>query len=232
MNTKRTYGKAFGLAVPKKPFRPYPQNTTQTTQPMMLYRTPSQFKSLTNPPQGRIWPEKKDITVSGSLGVLGSNVWSELDFLNPCAQGVDSANRIGRKLQLKSLTFRWHEAQSGAIGTATLYPIRIMIVYDRNPEQALPLIQAIVQNNYNGVMNLSNSDRFVILADEIHPSIAINCIRSGTIYKKLNLPSVFSNTGGDITDITTGGIFAMCCFPFSNAGNGIGYTSRVRFTDV
>lgn len=230
MNNKRPYGKALGVTVQRKPFRAFPQNTTVNTTPMVLYRTPSQFKSLTNPPQGRIWPEKKAITLFGSLGQTASSTWSELDFLNPCLSGANNDQRIGRKIQLKSVLFRWHEASTP---TTSGFPLRILMVYDKAPEQALPAINEIVSGNSFNVPNfLSNSDRFVTLADEIIPPINLNIVRAGVIYKKLNLPSVFIGATGGIDDITTGAIFVACITNGGAVGSGIGYASRVRYTDV
>lgn len=232
MNNKRPYGKAFAVPVQRKPFRTFPQNTTATTQPMVLYRTPSQFKSLTNPPQGRIWPEKKSLTLAGSIGMLGTGIWSELDFLNGIANGANFDQRVGRKIQLKSLFIRWNESSTAPSSN----PLRILVVYDKAPEQALPtLLEVVTPNTFNAMNQLSNGDRFITLSDEIHQGIgsgSSTVLRAGTIYKKLNLPSVYIDASNTIADITTGAIFIACIYPFGILGNGIGYQSRVRYTDV
>lgn len=223
MSTKRTYGQAFAVPVQKKPFKPFPQNT----RPMVLYRTPSQFKSLTNPPQGRIWPEKKNVDIAGSTGNQGPAAWSELDLLNGIASGANPNERIGRNVQLKSLLIRWVFST-----TAGSNPMRILVVYDREAVQTLPSITEILQtNNFLSPLALANSDRFVVIADEmINPNTASPTC--GQIYRKLNLPQKFATAGASIIDITHGSLFIMSCCNNATTGVGIGYNSRVRYTDV
>lgn len=228
MSTKRTYGKAFAVPVQKRPFKPFPQNTA----PMVLYRTPSQFNSLTNPPQGRIYPEKKNIDVEGSIGTVGT--WSELDCLNAATAGAGANARIGRKTQLKSLLVRYNVSTA-----AQSTDVRILIVYDKQSDGLTPDITQILSGGatptYNAPMNLSNSDRFVVLADEIDHTYAGGAnaySRSGKIYRKLNLPEHFNGTGGAFSDISSGAIWIMCSVSSGGGGAGIGYYSRIRFTDV
>lgn len=226
MSTKRTYGKAFGVPVQTKPFKPFPQNT----RPMVLYRTPSQYKSLTNPPQGRIWPEKKNVDVTGSIGAVAIGAWSEVDLLNGIPNGANAIERIGRNIQLKSLLVRWNQSSSASVS-----PIRILIIYDREAAQTIPTITEILQNNsFNSPMALANSDRFVVIHDEISISNAqvANVTRADKIYKKLNLPQKFATAGGTVADITHGAVYIMCCCVNTPIGSGIGYQSRIRFTDV
>lgn len=203
--------------------------------PMVLYKAP-RGRSLTNPKTGPTPPELKFVDVAGSIGVVVASQWSELDFLNPINTGTTASQRIGRRLQMKSLLFRWNA--STVISNLSL---RILIVYDKEPNGLLPLITDVIEaDNYNSPMNLSNSNRFVILADEIHDVNTFTpnsntSMRSGKIFKKLNLPCGFNALSTlDVTSITQGAIFAMCAIP-SNAGSagiGIGYFSRIRYTDV
>jgi len=227
MNNKRPYGKAFATTVQRTPFKPFPQNTT----PMVLYRTPSQFKSLTNPRQGRIWPEKKNVDLEGSVGNLSSGTWSEIELLNGIANGNSASSRIGRKIQLKSLLFRW--IQSSSAGNQ---PIRIVIVYDKQADGVLPGIEEILQGGptptFNSPMNLANADRFVILADEMSTATAQNGIRADKIYRKINLPQTFNASTAGIIDVTSGAIYVLSCVGNGVAGAGVGYYSRIRYTDV
>lgn len=230
MNNKRPYGKAFATTVQRKPFRSFPQNTTVNTTPMVLYRTPSQFKSLTNPPQGRIWPEKKNTDRSASLGNVGSAAWSELDCLNGITQGISANERVGRKIQMKSLQVRWSEST-----TASLSALRILVVYDRDG-LPLPFITDVLSvDNFNSNMQLSNSDRFVVLHDEVIPcevSGPTNNRRAGKFYIKLNLPTMYQGTTNAGGDISHGSLWIMSNSLNGPIGAGIGYNSRVRYTDV
>lgn len=228
---KRQYLRKDVTTTPKK---------TSTPSSMVLYKIP-RSKSLTNPRMADPGPELKNIDVSGSIGVIVGTQWSELDLLNPIAQGAASNARVGRNVQLKSLMFRWNTS------SVTWSSIRVLIVYDREPNLALPLItDVLVQSNFNSPMNLSNGNRFVILADELHNNEGLGVVnnnsantaqtRSGKIFKKLNLPMKFEGTSTDITSITQGAIFAMIAIPFPWQGGGtapgIGYISRIRYTDV
>lgn len=232
---KRTYGQAFGVSVQKKPYLP---NTTG----MVMYRKPNQY-SLTNPRQKSLAPEKKNVDVSGSVGTAAGSSWSEIDLLNGVAAGTGPTDRIGRKTQMKSLVFRWQTSSS-----ASVFPIRIMIVYDRQPSGVIPVVSEILSAvipspsdpNFISNMNLDNSDRFVILADEIDqpPSLILTTngtpLRTGKIYRKINLPTVFTNPGANIADISTGAVYIFTCVLGSvpNSLAGIGYNSRIRYTDV
>jgi len=232
--SKRTYGQAFTVPIQKKAF---PSNTTG----MVMYRKPNQY-SLTNPRQKYVAPEKKNIDVAGSVGTAGGSAWSEPDLLNGIITGTGPTQRIGRKIQMKSLILRWQASVN-----ARDQPIRIMIVYDRQPNGDQVAISEIMaatgpvsatDPNFLSNMNLSNSDRFVILADEIDypPSLTLGGTpttnRVGKIYRKINLPSIYITPGDSLADISTGSIYVFTCIPNSVVGTGIGYNSRIRYTDV
>lgn len=222
-------------ALKKRQFLRKDVKTQPKQLPMVLYKAP-RSRSLANPRTGPSPPELKFKDVAGSIGLLAPSWFSEMDLLNPILSGSNADQRIGRKLHLKSLLFRWN-----ASSTIAFLAFRILIVYDREPNTNIPpLLEVLEADNFNSPMNLSNSNRFVILADEIHevntsPSVASpTSTRAGKIFKKLNLPMGFNALStGDISSITQGAIFAMVAAT-SNAtvGPGIGYFSRVRYTDV
>jgi hypothetical protein len=197
---------------------------------MVLYRTPSQFKSLTNPPQGRIWPEKKNTDRGGSVGNLGPSIWSELDNLNGVANGAGQSERVGRKIQMKSLLVRWSEST-----LASESALRILVVYDRDADTVPVITDVLVSDNFNSNMQLANSDRFVVLHDEVIPCVVgapTGIRRAGKFYIKLNLPTVFSGTTNLPPSISHGGLWIASCVVNGLATAGIGYNSRVRYTDI
>lgn len=211
-----------------------PMRKSVNTQPAkaIIYR-PMGRRSLINPRTGPIQPELKNVDVAGSIGVLVGVQWSELDLLNPLASGSNSSQRIGRRVQLKSLLFRWN-----ASSFTSTSAIRILIVYDRDTNGAIPTITDVLSlENFNAPNNLSEGSRFVVLVDEIHELVTPQGFaRAGKIFKKINLPMTFNNSAqGDITSIEEGAIYAMVATPFGgvqNQTNGIGYYSRIRYTDV
>jgi len=189
---------------------------------------PRYGKSLTTP-YSKPSIEKKNIDAQGSTGNGVANGFSEIDHINIIAQGTTSNSRVGRKIQMKSVFLRWYTSTS-----LNCAPIRIMIVYDRNPQQQMPLLNEILTGNgFNNNLNLDNADRFVVIADEVHNSnYAVGAAQfSGTIYRKLNLDAIYSGTTGDITTQTSGAVLVLSC-GLAGIGAGIGYHSRIRYTDI
>jgi hypothetical protein len=112
---------------------------------------------------------------------------------------------------MKSLTYHWR----GSFATTTTGSsgLRMLLVYDKQVNAALPNVLQIVQSDdINGFMNLSNSRRFVVIADE-----RINCVATGgnqswnvSGFRALNLETEYNETnGGTIADITTGAVYAI-----------------------
>jgi len=203
-----------------------------TVSPMVLYKAPRQ-RSLANPPFKGVSPEAKNRDTAGSIGVLQGTNWSELDLLNPITSGATASDRIGRNVQLKSVLFRWN------FSTNNQYATRIVLIYDREPNLVLPDVSEIYASTggtgFNTPLNLANGNRFVILHDEIVNPQWAGGNTAGKVYRKLNLPMKFTNTSStDISTITEGAIYAACAIPISPSVStiGIGYVSRVRYTDV
>ena len=185
-------------------------------------------------------------TKSTELKYLDNNAGTAVNFgvstfttpvlLNGASLGSDAINRIGRKLVMKSLLFRWtwNLAATSTGGS----PVRIMIVYDKQANAATPAITDILlADSHISQNNLNNRDRFVVLSDEISEPVSVQGTPSisGVIYKKLNLETVFNGTnGGTVADITSGSIHVL----FSQtAGIGtanptVNWRSRIRFYDV
>jgi len=206
-----------------------PRNPLARTQVLVK---PRYGKSLTNP-YSRPSVEKKNVDTIGSTGNIATNQFSEVDHLNIIGQGTSASTRIGRKVQMKSIFLRW--TTSTGLNNA---PIRIVLIYDRNSTTALPAIGDIfTADNFNGNLNLNNSDRFIVLADEVHnANFATNVPGSnlqyaGTIFRKMNLDAMWATSTGDIASQTSGAVYVMTC-GLAGIGAGIGYQCRIRYTDV
>jgi len=88
-----------------------------------------------------------------------------LSCSTPVGQGTGNNDRIGRKIAMTKLQLRWERWQ----GTGVPDPFRILVVYDRSPNGANPAITSILSaNGISTPVNLSNTDRFLILMD-IYP---------------------------------------------------------------
>lgn len=197
-------------------------------------------RSLINPPMSRqslgMTPEKKWVDVSSNSTLAVGNSVVNYSLLNGIATGTTSNTRIGRSVQLLSLTFRWFlQFQASSTGGG---PARVLIVYDKQTNGVAPLtLDVLAANDYNSTMNLTNKDRFLILSDTLTPPISVNgdsCV-SGTVYRKLNLRQQFNaNTAGNAGDIVSGSIHVI----FGQTGTiGVAapilsWSSRIRYTDV
>lgn len=184
-------------------------------------------------------PEKKNCDVQYNNAVPGAsvNTWTLAagGLLNSVPQNGTETGRIGRKLQMKSIDL---------IYTVGLTPtstgggcFRIKVVYDKQPNGALPaVLDVLALDDFGAKNNLANSDRFITLIDEMTDTVGVgtNYSTSNRIYRKLGLDAMFTGTGGAIANITTGSIFVMV------AQNGYINTqaplfeidSRIKFIDI
>ena len=103
--------------------------------------------------------ERKNIDDSSAKWASTSAGWS-INCLNDVAQGTTAITRIGRKILMKSVLVQ------GLLATNTGNSARVLIVYDRQPNGALPAAtDVLTSNTIMAAQNLDNRDRFLILAD-------------------------------------------------------------------
>jgi len=155
-------------------------------------------------------------------------------------QGPDEINRLGRNVMLKSFQMRG-EIQAGSTGVQTM--VRWLLVYDRQPNRALPLITDILTSTaYNAMRNLDNVDRFVIICDKLS-SVVGSSATTGTesaqraVNKYVKLGNLIANyqvgTTGAIGEINTGALL-LVTFGESpgTAAPNLSVTTRTRFVDA
>ena len=170
-------------------------------------------------------PEKKDITFAlATLVAPLTASFTQPTLINGVATGTDGTTRIGRKILMKSLQIRY------ICGSG--YPQsqhRVLIVYDKQANGALPTASTVLDtNSFMSPMNLSNSDRFVVLVDDISDSTQSSVLNiAGKRYVKCNLEAVFSGVTSGIASIASGSIFIMVA---NNADPTVGITSNFYFT--
>lgn len=152
--------------------------------------------------------------------------------ISGCPQGVGNNERIGRQTILKSVL-----VNAKMVGATSATQYRALCVYDKQPNGALPASSDILNvNNFNSPLNLNNSDRFVVLFDQISDNINyFNGSCSTKAYKKFNLEQSFIGTGSTISSIGTGSVLLLFA---NNADDTVGvattlnYMTRVRYTDA
>lgn len=157
-------------------------------------------------------------------------------LLSGVAQGDDNFNRIGRKITVVSLAYKFHLVNTvTTIGTNSPYGARIMFVWDKQPNGALPAVVDILQTtDITSPLSANNEGRFKVLKNHQlmigqDPNVAM-C--EG--YLKLDLHSKFEGTGSTIASIATGSLLMLtiaCQTTFSAvAVSDNGYV-RLRFKD-
>lgn len=118
-------------------------------------------------------PEIKSVDTTLS-GLSFDSTASRILALNLTSQGNAEQNRNGRKISLKSVLIRWAITVANDPTTAAKDYLRLLLVYDRQPNAALPATADILQDTdkagtnstsaFSG-LNLSNADRFKVLRD-------------------------------------------------------------------
>jgi len=100
-----------------------------------------------------------------------------IQALNLIQQGAGISQRIGHKVSLKSLRLRFNIlSKPSAVSTVLSGSVRVLVIYDRNPEGTYPATNAILSNSVqsnqitNGTyldnLNPNFFDRMVILMDK------------------------------------------------------------------
>lgn len=159
--------------------------------------------------------------------------------LNLIRAGSSYFNRIGRKINMKSIALKGFILNINGIANDDIDQIRVSIVYDRQTNGALPIYADIFQDtdqagtnttNVTSNINLNNRDRFVILREtRIHcpPTIVTvpatvsskqefsdeRGMNAGIVnwYVKLNLETQYraDSAPAVIGDVATGGLFLV-----------------------
>jgi len=163
-------------------------------------------------------------------------------LVNGVATGTDFTDRIGRKVCWKSLLVQGHIINEGDPSTTNL--CRIMIVYDSQPNGALPaLTDVLTAATSTAPLNLNNRDRFRVLMDKRFALGSVSTTATQAVsdrttalihkYKKLNLETIFDATTAAIGSIQTGSIF---CLTVGTVAAGTTYefqgSIRLRFNDA
>jgi len=195
--------------------------------------------------------EKKVIDINQTTYAV-ENTGTVLGLLNGCAPGSQNYNRVGRKINLKSLQIRGFFYNTATASGARL--VRMIIVYDKQPNGAAPTYANIVSSqNIAGttsslscdMVNLDNRNRFEIIRDKCWDFAPISnvtdqalagspqtyCVNEFIPLK--NRQTIYNaGTAGTIGDIQSGSLYV---FFIANTANGTGSTFlgsfRTRFID-
>lgn len=128
-------------------------------------------------PQGS---ERKALVVSQSTAAPGGaalalNATGSILAINEVATGSSFFNRIGRKISMKSLRLQAIIKPMNVTRAALNDWARLLVVYDRQTNGALPSISDVIQDteqngtnttNVESGINLNNRDRFMVIIDK------------------------------------------------------------------
>lgn len=181
----------------------------------------------------------KDLGPTTSALALAAGTWTTPGptfLLNGIVPDSTATGRIGRKVVMKSLLLR-AELRLATTSTQGGYA-RFLVVYDRQANANAPgVTDVLLADVMQSPMNLSNKDRFKIVAEGYFTPVSTNGDYTSAgveVYKKLNLPVQFNaGTAGTIGDIQTGSLYVMFAqnATIGTAAPSVVWTSRVRYSD-
>jgi len=203
-------------------------------------------------------PELKSVdTVQGAAAVTQAlNATGTLTAVNLIRSGAGFNNRIGRRIEMKSLHLTGYVTQTGTATTTTDLG-RIMVVYDRQPNGALPTINNILLqydqqgNTYTTPLSGINPDqreRYMVLMDEriVLPAVTVGGVTGSVdgVTKTFNINRFISLAGlktqysgesnpAAIGDISTGALYVLTLGGIA-APSGWAFVAswRLRYNDA
>lgn len=199
-------------------------------------------------------------TSNGNANVnLQINTTGNVTAMNLVSAGSSFFNRIGRKIEMKSVHFHGNLIFTANAPTQEDY-LRVIIVYDRQTNGAVPAVTDILQNtdqqgaNTNNAyadVNLNNRERFMIIMDKRISAPAVTAVgllggiqdSAQPVYANINH---FKKLGGLLThfkadsspavigDVATGGLFLLTLGTVAAGSNGYSLNAswRVRYDDT
>lgn len=186
---------------------------------------------------------------------LNHHTWYHTWPLEGISQGTGFNQRIGRKINIKSLQFK------GAIDLDYSYPndndkggdidMRIMLVLDSQANGTRASVKDILQNTSGSdgaisgglaiyqLSSVANQQRFRILYDKHHKINQSNDYNSRIpikLFKKCNFGMEYGGTDGNTNEIKTNNLILMYCYERAIGSNANIYatiygTMRFRYTD-
>jgi len=233
--------------------------TLRGTQRTIATRRAGRVMSVPRAPPASFFPmgsEIKAIDIPSGNYVFRTPATNTTILLNGVQTGAGFFNRVGSRIEMKNLHIRGFIRYTA---TAVQAVIRLLIIYDRQPVGALPVITDFLQARDqagaattagDSEINLDNRDRFTIVRDlQLYaPSVTYT---AGVLTNGPNYPGVdqqidinefiklkemgthfkSSSNPATIADISTGALYAA--FVTFTADNTIEFSGgfRLRYFD-
>lgn len=190
-----------------------------------------------------VGPEVKFLD-SGEGNAAVSTTGTLTTSLNLIPQGVSPSERVGRKVVLTAVQLRGQLSLTNtSTPTNTADRVRIILYWDKQANGAAATATDILSTaSIDSFNNLTNSSRFVILADkemELVTQAGANDgaadqfavdVRSFSIFKRCRIPMEFNGATGGLTEIRSNNVGVMFISQSGFAGRL--FTARVRFSDL
>jgi len=202
--------RAFVMAVPRN--RALPAMAANRRQGL------SEIKSFDVNPIGiAVFP-----TLAGCVGAEPALGFAGITELNCVQQGATVAQRIGNKIVIKSIHIKFSLISAAAVQAC----VRFMLVYDRQPNGAFPLIGDILTDQPAGAatpyggLNIANKSRFQVIRDQFLTfDPAQSQVHNVNIYAKSRWEVEYGANAGTIGDFRTGALLLVAFSTFLAGGN-------------
>lgn len=176
------------------------------------------------------------VTVANVLGA--ANIATGMTQINASNQGDASYEHIGKNASITSIALEadFYQPQTDVSSSA----IRLMVVYDRQPNGAYPAISNLLADNasaptFESAINIGYRERFGVLRDyqfTLDPAMGLS--HHYETYIKRALAINFSGTANNIASIASGAIYLVWFYiqlTGTTAPVCIAYHSRCRYYD-
>ncbi len=176
-----------------------------------------------------------DAVIAANGSILSASV-------NVIAQGTGESQRIGRKCNIESISWRFAiDISAGASPTASDDIVRVILYLDKQCNGSQPGVTEILNlDDVQSFRNLENKNRFRFLMDRTYAMNANAGGGDGTtvdsfaktitgkFHKRINIPIEYNSTVGSLTEIRSNNIGVML---LSRSGVcGFDSQMRVRFS--
>ncbi len=224
-------------ATPRSMYRLHYQ-APQRVFPVMRGARRGQWRNGSGPTELKFHDlDVDDVTVAagGTIAQVSCNV---------IAQGVTESDRIGRRVTVRSIFWRFQLTMAaGTAAASTTDTVRVLLYLDKQANGATAAVTDILESaNFQSFNNLGNKRRFRTLMDRTY---TLNQTAGGgngstedygamqmddNLFKKVNIPIEYTGANGLIAEITSNNIGVLLL----GSGGIAGFNSkmRLRFSDL
>jgi len=183
-----------------------------------------------------------DIVVDDAVVAAAGTI---TDSVVKIPQGITESTRVGRRICVTNIGWRYRSAVPGLAAQATPPDgdtVRVILFVDHQCNGATTTVISILElASYQAFNNLSNKGRFTILMDRTFDlnylaGVGITAsqdyaanLMNGTFFKRCSIPIEYSAATGGITEIKTNNIGVLLISSKGKAN--FESVMRIRFTD-